>query len=88
MSDFDIGPLSWVKDEIDQALAQALAKVDEFGASPFDSSPLRFCLTHVHQVSGALSMVGLDGAQRFSSEIESYLASLEKHSLSLKQLMA
>lgn len=82
MSDFDIGPLSWVKDEIDQALAQALAKVDEFAASPFDSSPLRFCLTHVHQVSGALSMVGLDGAQRFSGEIETYLAALEKHSVS------
>lgn len=82
MSDFDIGPLSWVKDEIDQALAQALAKVGEFAASPFDSSPLRFCLTHVHQVSGALSMVGLDGAQRFSGEIETYLAALEKHSVS------
>lgn len=82
MSDFDIGPLSWVKDEIDQALAQALAKVDEFAASPFDSSPLRFCLTHVHQVSGALSMVGLDGVQRFSGEIETYISALEKHSVS------
>ncbi|HSI23641.1 MAG TPA: Hpt domain-containing protein [Methylophilaceae bacterium] len=79
--DFDIGPLSWVKDEIDQALTQALDKAGEFAASPFDSSPLRFCLTHVHQVSGALSMVGLDGVQRFSGEIETYISALEKHSI-------
>ncbi|MEZ0238403.1 MAG: Hpt domain-containing protein, partial [Methylophilaceae bacterium] len=80
--DFDIGPLTWVKDEIDQALNQALGKAGEFAASPFDASPLRFCLTHVHQVSGALSMVGLDGVQRFSGEIETYIAALEKHSVS------
>jgi len=80
--DFDIGPLTWVKDEIDQALSQALAKAGEFAASPLDSSPLRFCLTHVHQVSGALSMVGLDGAQRFSTEVETYIAALEKNAVS------
>lgn len=79
--EFDAGPLSWVKDEIDQALNQALAKIAEFSAATGDGSPLRYCLTHVHQVSGALSMVGLDGAQRFSVEIEQYIAALEKHAV-------
>lgn len=77
--EFDIGPLSWVKDEIDHALADALAKTSEFAAAPEDVSPLRFCLTHVHQVTGALSMVGLEGIQHFAEEIERYVGALEKN---------
>lgn len=76
--EFDIGPLSWVKDEIDHALADALLRADEFAAAPDDTSPLRYCLTHLHQVSGALSMVGLEGAQHFAEEIERYAGALSK----------
>ncbi|HQR50641.1 MAG TPA: Hpt domain-containing protein [Methylophilaceae bacterium] len=79
--EFDIGPLTWVKGEIDQALMQALENVKEFAGSPADLTPLRFCQTHVHQVAGALAMVGLDGAQRFSTEIEQYVTALEKQQL-------
>lgn len=76
--EFDIGPLSWVKDEIDRALDDALAKTADFAAAPADPSPLRFCQTYVHQVAGALSMVGLEGVQRFAEEAERLAATLEK----------
>ncbi|MDR2874317.1 MAG: Hpt domain-containing protein [Methylobacillus sp.] len=86
--ELDIGPLSWVKDEIDRLLGDALVKSAEFAASPADPSPLRFCQTHVHQVTGALSMVGVEGAQRFSEEIERYAAALEKKSKQPQPLSA
>ncbi len=79
--EFDIGPLTWVKDEIDRALDEALAKVGEFGAAPAETAPLRFSLNHVHQVTGALSMVGLDGARHFAEEIERFTAALEKRQI-------
>lgn len=79
--EFDSGPLTWVKGEIDHALEQSLAQLAQFSTSPADPSPLRYCLTHMHQVSGALAMVGLDGAHRVSSEIEHCLDGLEKYQI-------
>jgi chemosensory pili system protein ChpA (sensor histidine kinase/response regulator) len=76
--EFDIGPLSWVKDEIDRALDEALVKIAEFAAAPADPAPLRACQSQVHQVTGALAMVGLEGVQRFAEEIERYTVALEK----------
>jgi chemosensory pili system protein ChpA (sensor histidine kinase/response regulator) len=76
--EFDIGPLSWVKDEIDRALDEALAKTAEFASAPADPAPLHVCQGQVHQVTGALSMVGLEGVQRFAEEIERYVGALQK----------
>ena len=59
-TEFDLGPLTWVKGEIDLALQRAEQSLDEYVAST-DRTQLKFCRTHVHQVHGALSMVGLDG---------------------------
>lgn len=77
-TELDIGPLTWVKGEIDQALDQARQNLAGFFGNPGDLSPLRYCLTHLHQVNGAILMVGLDGAARVSSEIEKLVAALEK----------
>ncbi|HUX65266.1 Hpt domain-containing protein [Sulfuricella sp.] len=77
-TELDIGPLTWVKGEIDQALDQARQNLAGFFGNPGDLSPLRYCLTHLHQVNGAIMMVGLDGAARVSSEIEKLVAALEK----------
>ncbi|MBL8505210.1 MAG: Hpt domain-containing protein [Methylobacillus glycogenes] len=76
MEDFDIGPLSWVKDEIDQALAQVLEQLAVLAANPADASPLRFAKTHLYQVNGALDMVGLEGCKRYCTEIETVVAKL------------
>lgn len=75
-TDFDLGPLTWVKGEIDLALdraAEALRQFQEQG----DSTQLKFCRTHLHQVHGALSMVGLDGVTRVSEALEGLLRDLE-----------
>lgn len=76
--DFDIGPLTWVKPEIDQALTQAKEKLAAYSPGGEDSAPLKHCYTYLHQASGALQMVGLDGAGRFSDAIEKLVSALEK----------
>ncbi len=75
--DFDIGPLTWVKDEIDQALKSVLENFEAVAKSE-DISELRFSQAHLYQVSGALDMVGLQGCKRYCSEIEKLASKLEK----------
>jgi chemosensory pili system protein ChpA (sensor histidine kinase/response regulator) len=76
--DFDIGPLTWVKDEIDQALKNVLENLTAVSANLDDVATLRFSQTHLYQVSGALDMVGLVGCKRFCEEIEKLTGKLEK----------
>ena len=57
----DIGPLTWVKGEIDLALdrtLEALARDEGEGATALQSARM-----HLHQARGALSIVGLDGVR-------------------------
>ncbi len=77
-TEFDAGPLTWVKGEIDQALAQARERLADVRREPGELTALRHALTHVHQIAGALKMVGLEGAARFCEEIEALGAGLEK----------
>lgn len=79
--EFDIGPLTWVKDEIDQALKSVLENLESFTANPADTSALRFSKTHLFQVSGALDMVGLQGCKRFCAEIEHVIGKLEQQAI-------
>lgn len=76
--DFDIGPLTWVKDEIDQALKSVLENLATVSANPEDVAALRFSKTHLYQVNGALDIVGLEGCKRFCAEIEKLADKLEK----------
>jgi chemosensory pili system protein ChpA (sensor histidine kinase/response regulator) len=76
--DFDIGPLTWVKDEIDQALKSVLENLAAVAANPEEVANLKFSQTHLYQVSGALDMVGLEGCKRFCAEIEALSSKLEK----------
>ncbi len=79
--DFDIGPLTWVKDEIDQALKSVRENLTTFAGKPSDVSVLKFSQTHLYQVSGALDMVGLQGCKRFCTEIEKVVSKLESQAL-------
>lgn len=82
MSDsFDIGPLTWVKDDINQSLDSVLESVDALNANPEDTSGLRFAQTHLYQASGALDMVGLEGCKLFCSHLERLASRLEKKEL-------
>lgn len=81
--EFDIGPLAWVKDEIDQALKSVLENLATVSANPEDLAALRFSKTHLYQVSGALDMVGLEGCKRFCVEIEKLVDKLEKNTVAI-----
>src|SRR6478735_273761 len=76
--DFDLGPLTWVKTEIDHSLAQARESLDKLAAAPGDRSVVKYILTHLHQATGALAMVGLGAATRFNEELEKLVATFEK----------
>jgi len=77
-TDFDLGPLSWVQQEIDQSLARSLDALAALRADPDDRSHLKHARTHVHQAAGAIQMVGLDAVVAFTDEIERHLAQLEE----------
>ena len=66
--------LSWITAEVDQALSLVHEQIERFTADPDKTSALGSCQEHLHQVSGALRMVGLAGATRFCEAIESGFA--------------
>jgi chemosensory pili system protein ChpA (sensor histidine kinase/response regulator) len=78
---FDIGPLTWVKDDINQSLDSVLESVDALNMNPEETSGLRFAQTHLYQASGALDMVGLEGCKLFCSYLEQLASKLEKKEL-------
>ncbi|MEF8727382.1 MAG: Hpt domain-containing protein [Accumulibacter sp.] len=81
-TDFDIGPLTWVKSEIDLALERAEQALPAFAADAADDESnrkqIRFCRTHLHQVQGALTIVGLDGVTQVAEAMEFLLEAMEK----------
>src|SRR5574343_709248 len=76
-TEFDLGPLTWVKGEIDLALERAGEAFDLYKTGA-DATPLKFCRTHVHQVHGALAIVGLDGVTQVTESLEALLAGIEE----------
>ena len=76
-SEFDIGPLTWVKGEIEQALGRAGAAITAHAANPLDTTQLKFCKTHLHQAHGALEIVGLDGVTRLTEESERLIDAID-----------
>src|SRR6267143_660080 len=77
-ADFDVGPLSWVKGEIDHAIQRAQEALRAFAANSGDAAQLKSSQSHLHQAHGALSIVGLEGITRVSEELEGLLAGIEK----------
>ena len=86
-SEFDLGPLTWVKGEIDLALERATEALGQHELSG-DATQLKFCRTHIHQVHGALSIVGLDGVTQVTESLEALLNSLEERRLQLTSEVA
>src|SRR5215813_14118104 len=77
-AEFDVGPLSWVKGEIDHAIEHAQEGLRAFAANSSDAAHLKSSQTHLHQAHGALSIVGLEGITRVSEEVETLLGVIEK----------
>ena len=80
---FDIGPLTWVKDEIFQSLDTVSEHLALVQLQIHDTSPLRLSQTQLYQASGALDMVGLEGCKLFCSELEKLASKLEKQMISV-----
>ena len=76
--EFDAGPLSWVRNEIDEALKRTLESLAAFQTAPGDASALERARTQMHQAAGAIRMVGLDAVVAFTDEIEQHLAHLQE----------
>src|SRR5690348_14847639 len=68
--------LSWITAEVDQALERVRRQLAAYRSAPADKSALGGCPEHLHQVSGALNMVGLAGATRFCEALETTLTGL------------
>lgn len=76
----DIGPLSWVKSEIDLALDLTKTNLTAYAAHPEDAV-LKKASASFHQAHGALAIVGLEGVTEFSRAIEQLLHAVNDHKL-------
>lgn len=74
---FDIGPLGWVKSEIDSSLDRARTALQAYGGRSEADAELKACEAHLHQASGAVQIVGLEGVTRFFEQAEGLLADLQ-----------
>lgn len=72
-SEHDLGPLIWVRGEIDLALVRAAEALGD-GQHGSGAEALKFAQTHLHQARGALAIVGLDGLTHFCDALEQTLA--------------
>jgi chemosensory pili system protein ChpA (sensor histidine kinase/response regulator) len=72
----DTTTLSWITVEVDQALERVRQTIAKFEAAPEDAAVLGTCAEHLHQVSGALNMVGLAEATQFCETLERSFAAL------------
>ncbi len=66
--------LSWINAEVERALTQVQDSIAKFAAAPDNDAVLQPCPEHLHQVSGALRMVGLNGATLVCEAIEGSFA--------------
>ncbi|NOZ09781.1 MAG: response regulator [Gammaproteobacteria bacterium] len=80
----DPSTLGWVKNEIENTLKQARLALESYAENISDTTRLRFFITHIHQVTGTLQMVELDGAALLSQEIESLADAILNEKISIK----
>ena len=72
--EFDLGPLTWVKAELDSALQSAQTALAQWNGE--DTTPLKSAAAHLHQVYGALQIVDLQGLSLLTTETERLLADM------------
>ncbi len=73
---FDSGPLSSIRAEIGHSLAEARAALDKLQGNQADTTAVQRSLSQLHQVTGALSMVGLAAAAHFNQELEKLVSAM------------
>ncbi len=77
-----LGPLTWVKPEIDFALERARASLATYFADPAgNADTLSAALASVREVTGALQIIGMEALGAFSKDIDAVLVALEKRDI-------
>ena len=61
--------LAWVQNEVQQSLADALQILTRFIDEPQDAATIEPCITQLHQVTGIMEMLSLQGALILSQEM-------------------
>jgi len=85
VDEFDIGPLSWVKSEITFALAHADEGVSQLESKADHPNLIRQVVAHLHQVTGALRMVGLEPVTLVSGAIEKLVEAMGRGDVPMKR---
>lgn len=75
-TELDIGPLTWVKGEIDLAFERADEALGLFAGSQ-ETKQIALARNQLRQARGALTIVGLAGVTQFAEAIEALLAGFE-----------
>ena len=84
--DFDTGPLNWVRGDIEAALKGAAERVRAYGTDQSLENALRLARDEVHGATGALRMVGLEGAAKVISALEDVLTSMDSKAIPADEL--
>ncbi|MHB1358591.1 MAG: hybrid sensor histidine kinase/response regulator [Rhodocyclaceae bacterium] len=79
-TELDIGPLTWVKGEIDLALERADTALGQFAGSQ-ETKQIALARNQLRQARGALTIVGLAGVTQFAEAIEALLAGFEESAI-------
>jgi len=79
--DYDTGPLNWVRGDIDAALQAALGRIQAYSVDVDLPNALSLARDDAHQATGALRMVGLEGAATLSGALESSLDDINENRL-------
>ena len=84
--DFDTGPLNWVRGDIETALKSAAERIRAYGTDQSLENALRLARDEVHGATGALRMVGLEGAAKVLSSLEDVLTAMDGKSIAADPL--
>ena len=79
-TELDIGPLTWVKGEIDLAFERADKALGQFAGSQ-ETKQIALARNQLRQARGALTIVGLAGVTQFAEAIEALLAGFEESAI-------
>ncbi|MBT2778792.1 Hpt domain-containing protein [Lysobacter sp. ISL-54] len=74
----DTTTLGWIKPELDETLRQARQEIEAFAEDPADTSRMRVCANHLHQVHGTLRMVELYAPAMVAEEMERLAVALQQ----------
>ncbi len=81
MLEFDTGPLNWVRGDIEAALKSAANRIQAYQTDSALENALRLARDETHQATGALRMVGLEGAAVVATALEEALSALDAGSV-------